>query len=332
MLGQEHITSALRDAAARDALHHAYLFVGPPGSGKREMALWLARLANCEGEGDRPCGVCSQCHLIAAGNHPDVSWIGPDQESKKGHITIRQAQAVRVEISRRPVVGRRKVVFLDPADEMTLDAVNCLLKTFEEPPDYATLVLLVGDTTTVIPTVLSRCQVARFKPAPQHAIAEYLEKEGAEPGQAAHIARLADGRPGEALRLLRDPDALTTRDRSIAWLESVSLASHADALYLAEDFRSGTEDVAADVPGALRWASTWFRDIAILQSGASTGLVVNTDRMPSLTRAANIYSSAQAVTAMDSIVQARRFLAGNGSASLVTECLLMDLIPWRGAR
>lgn len=332
MLGQQHITSALRDAAGKDSLHHAYLFVGPPGSGKKEMARWLAQLANCEADTERPCGVCSQCHLVATGNHPDVSWIGPDEESKKGHITIRQAQAVRVEVSRRPVVGRRKLVFLDPADEMTLEAVNCLLKTLEEPPDYATLVLLVGDTTTVIPTVLSRCQVARFKPASEREIAEYLEREGADRGQAAQIARLAAGRPGEALRLLRDPDALTKRERTIAWLESVTDAARPDALYLAENLRSGSDDAAADVPDALRWASTWFRDISVLQSGADPALVVNADRLAPLTRAAQIYDSQQTLAALDAVLQSRRYLAGNGNSSLVTECLLMDLIPWRGVR
>jgi len=332
MLGQEHITSALRDAAARDSMHHAYLFVGPAGSGKREMATWLAQLANCQAEAGRPCGVCPECHLIAAGNHPDVSWIGPDEESKKGHITIRQAQAVRTEVSRRPARGRRKIVVLDPADEMTLDAVNCLLKTFEEPPDYATLILLVDDTTTVIPTVLSRCQVARFKPAPERDIAAYLEREGADAVQAAQVARLAAGRPGEALRLLRDPEALSRRDRALAWLEAVTDAAPADALYLAENLRAGFEDEPADVPDALRWAGTWFRDIAVLQSGADSGLVVNADRLVSLNRAAQYYSRSQALAAADAVVQSRRYLAGNGNASLVTECLLMDLIPWRDER
>ena len=312
-------------------MHHAYLFAGPPGSGKREMARYLAQLSNCESDGERPCGICHQCHLIETGNHPDVSWIGPSEESKKGHITIKQAQAVRTEISRIPVLGRRKVVTLDPADEMTQDAVNCLLKTFEEPPGYATLILLVGDTANVLPTVLSRCQVARFKPVPRDDIAKWLMDQGADADQVDHVARLSEGRPGEALRMLNDAQALPKRDRALAWLEAVARAPHQEALRLAEDLRTGTSEEGADVADSLRWAGSWFRDISVVQAGCDRSLVVNTDHLDTLESAARSYSTRQALAAAAAILSARRYLAGNGNATLVTECLMMDLIPWRAA-
>jgi DNA polymerase-3 subunit delta' len=309
-------------------MHHAYLFAGPSGSGKREMARFLAQLANCESDGERPCGVCHQCHLIETGNHPDVSWIGPSEKSKKGHITIEQAQAVRTEISRIPVLGRRKVVTLDPADEMTQDAVNCLLKTFEEPPAYATLVLLVGDTANILPTVLSRCQVTRFKPAPRDVIAAWLIDQGADAEQAGHVARLSEGRPGEALRLLKDAEALAKRERTLVWLKAVALAPRTDALRLAEDLRMGTSDEGADVADSLRWAGSWFRDISAIQARCDRSLVVNADHLDTLEAASRSYTTTQALAAAAAILSARRYLAGNGNATLVTECLLMDLIPW----
>lgn len=312
-------------------MHHAYLFAGPSGSGKREMARYLAQLANCESGGDRPCGICHQCHLIETGNHPDVSWIAPSEKSKKGHITIDQAREVRTEISRIPVLGRRKVITLDPADEMTLDAVNLLLKTFEEPPAYATLILLVGDSANVLPTVLSRCQVARFKPVAREDIARWLVDQGADAAKADHVARLSEGRPGEALRLLRDGEALAKRDRALDWLAGVAGASHQDALRLAEDLRKGSGDEDADVADTLRWAGSWFRDLGVIQAGCDRDMVVNADRWETLEAAARTYSAGQALAAGDSIVRARRFLAGNGNSTLVTECLMMDLIPWRTA-
>jgi DNA polymerase-3 subunit delta' len=317
---QKHLQDALRRGAADGTLHHAYLFVGPSGIGKADAALWLSQLANCEGEGERPCGECRGCRLIAAGSHPDVSWVGPSEKSKSGKILIEQAQAVRTEVSRRPVLGRRKVVILSPADDLTLDAVNCLLKTLEEPPHYATLVLLAADTANVLPTVLSRCQVARFQPIPASEIAAWLREQGAEAASADKLADLSDGRPGEALRLLRDAEALPRRDRALDWLAEISAAGPPDALRLAEQLR------AEEMPDMLRWAATWFRDVLAVQAGVEDASLLNRDRAAALARAAARYDMAGAHRAMDALPRARRYLSGNASAPLVTEALLMDLI------
>ncbi len=333
LLGQKHLQDALREAARRESLHHAYLFAGPAGMGKQEAALWLARLANCEAEQElRPCGECHQCRLIAAGNHPDIAWVTPSEKSKKGQILIEQAQEVRTAISRRPVLGRRKVTVLAPADELTLEAVNCLLKTLEEPPDYATLVLLASDTANVIPTVLSRCQVVRFKPVPFEDITRFLADQGADPATAERLAMLSGGRPGEALRLLRDPEALAKRERALDWLEAVADAPFVEALRLAGLLRSGAEGESGDVPDTLHWAGAWFRDILALQAGAGWEAVVNRDRMDALDRAARRYPLPQTQAALDAIVRARRYLAGNASAPFVSENLVMDLIPQGDSR
>jgi DNA polymerase-3 subunit delta' len=318
---QKHLQSALRRAALQGTLHHAYLFAGPAGIGKADAALWLAQLANCEGEGEQPCGECRSCRLIAAGSHPDVQWVGPSEKSKSGKILIEQAQAVRTEVSRRPVLGRRKIVVLAPADELTLDAVNCLLKTLEEPPHYATLVLLVADTANVLPTVLSRCQVARFQPIPEDEIAEWLRESGADMGTAGRLAALAGGRPGEALRLLEDAEALPRRERALEWLDSVAGAAPSDALRLAEQLRG------EDVRDMLYWAETWFRDILAMQCGVSGDALLNRDHLPTLQGAAERYRMDEAQAAMTALPRARRFLAGNGAPHLVADVLLMDLIP-----
>lgn len=318
---QQHLQAALRRAALQGTLHHAYLFAGPAGIGKAEAARWLAQLANCEAEGERPCGACRACRLIAAGSHPDVQWVGPSEKSKSGKILIEQAQAVRTEISRRPVLGRRKVVVLSPADELTLDAVNCLLKTLEEPPEYATLVLLAADTANVLPTVLSRCQVARFQPVPAAEMVAWLRDEGADLGTAERLAVLSAGRPGEALRLLTDADALPHREAALDWLESVAAAHPTDALRLSEQLRAG------DLPDTLRWAETWFRDLLAALCGVPDDRWLNRDRATAIHRAAPRYSPVQLHAALEAIARARRYLAGNAVPQLVADILLMDLVP-----
>lgn len=327
-LGQEHLTKTLRDAARAGALHHAYLFVGPPGAGKVQAALWLAQIANCEArEEERPCDVCQACRLIAARSHPDVDWIGPDPESKKGHITIGQARSLRENIWHRPVMGRHKVIAMDPAHEMTLDAANALLKTIEEPPAFATLVLLAPDSSQVIPTILSRCQVIRFRPVPVGAIAAMLEAEGADPDTARQLAPLADGLPGEALRLLNDPRLREKRERALDWLDAVASAAFIDAPRLAHALRAGEGGIWPDIDETLRWADGWFRDILLAQAGAGEISFMHPDRAEDIGRAARRYPAPQARAAPALVRNARRFLAGNASVALVADNLVMDLIP-----
>lgn len=333
LLGQEHLTKALREAERRGRLHHAYLFAGADGMGKRDAALWLAQLANCEADdGPRPCGDCRACRLAAARSHPDVSWILPSEKSKTGKIILEQARELRTEMSRRPVLSRRKVAIVAPADDLTLDAVNCLLKTLEEPPEYAVLVLLAADTGNVLPTILSRCQVARFQPVPESLLADDLVARGATRETAATLAALADGRPGEARRLFEDAEAMPRRERALRWLEDLARAHPTDALRLAHQLRAGTGNEPPDVPDALRWADTWFRDILVLQTGADSGALRNRDCADALAQAAGRYPLSQAQAAMPAIARARRRLAGMANPALALEDLVMDLIPGGGAR
>jgi DNA polymerase-3 subunit delta' len=328
MLGQSHIVATLRDAAARGALHHAYLFVGQEGLGQEEMARWLAMLANCEAEGERPCGACHTCHLTQSNANPDVLWVAPGDRSKVGRILLEQAQQIRSDVSRRPVIGKRKVVVISPADALTADAVNCLLKTLEEPPEYAILVLLASDTANVLPTILSRCQVLRFVPVPEPDLKAFLLANGADEETAGNVARLAQGRPEAALRLLREPALLAARADAIAWAGSVSRSALPDALKLAEDLRATNE--GGDIEWTLQWAATWFRDILAVQAGAEDA-VLNTDARDALLRAAAVYPAGQPVECVESIHRTRRYLAGNANKDLATEVLVFDLIPRRGA-
>lgn len=323
---QKHLQAALRRAAREESLHHAYLFAGPAGIGKADAAIWLAQLANCDGAGERPCGACRACRLIAAASHPDVQTVGPSEKSKSGKILIEQAQAVRTEVSRRPVLGRRKVIVLAPADELTLDAVNCLLKTLEEPPSYATLVLLATDTANVLPTVLSRCQVARFQPIPELAMVDWLREQGATETLAARIAAICGGRPGEALRLLQDEEAMPRREAALDWLEQVAGAIPTDALRLSEQLR------ATDVADTLYWAETWYRDLLAVANGLSDSHLVNRDRVSAIRRAVPRYTATELHAALGSLPRTRRYLAGNAAANVATDVLVMDLVPAGGGR
>ncbi|MDQ2713461.1 MAG: DNA polymerase III subunit gamma/tau [Chloroflexota bacterium] len=210
LVGQEPVVRTLQNALSSGKLAHAYLFTGPRGTGKTTTARLLAKTINClNPQNGEPCNVCQQCREITAGTSFDVIEI--DAASNRGIDSIRD---LREKVMMRPSSGKYKVYVLDEAHMLTTEAFNALLKTLEEPPDYAVFVLATTDVHKLLPTVLSRCQRFDFKRITTRQIVAHLNyvasEEGVklEPGAAELIARAAAGGMRDALSLL---------DQSIAY-------------------------------------------------------------------------------------------------------------------
>ncbi|MFL5705389.1 MAG: DNA polymerase III subunit gamma/tau, partial [Ktedonobacteraceae bacterium] len=159
LVGQEPIIRTLKNALSNGNLAHAYLFTGPRGTGKTSTARLLAKTINCSNPvNGEPCNTCQQCREITAGNSFNVIEI--DAASNRGIDSIRD---LREKVMMPPSTGKYKVYVLDEAHMLTTEAFNALLKTLEEPPDYAIFVMATTDVHKMLPTVLSRCQRFDFK-------------------------------------------------------------------------------------------------------------------------------------------------------------------------
>ncbi|HEY0754871.1 MAG TPA: DNA polymerase III subunit gamma/tau [Ktedonobacteraceae bacterium] len=223
MIGQELIIRTLKNALQNNKLSHAYLFTGPRGTGKTTTARLLAKTVNCtNSRNGEPCNECQQCREITAGTSFNVIEI--DAASNRGIDNIRE---LREKVMVPPATGKYKIYILDEAHMLTTEAFNALLKTLEEPPDYAIFVMATTDVHKMLPTVLSRCQRFDFKRFTTRQIAEHVlhvareEQVEIERSAVELLARTAAGGMRDALSLLDQAIAYSGNSISLAQIQSM---------------------------------------------------------------------------------------------------------------
>ncbi|HEY2931775.1 MAG TPA: DNA polymerase III subunit delta' [Acidobacteriota bacterium] len=195
-IGNRHLLDQFLRCARANRLPQVLLFAGPDGVGKRGFAILAAKYLNCaQPSQNDSCGRCAACVKIEKGEYPELRILEPAGTQ----IKIDQIRELSSDIQYRPFEGRRKVYIIDPADKMNEEASNAFLKTLEECPDHALIVLVTSQSNSLLATIRSRCQVYRFSHVPAEEIEQLLNKTGVVPAQAAVLARLSGGSVGQAL-------------------------------------------------------------------------------------------------------------------------------------
>jgi len=321
IIGHEWAVHLLRRALEEGELSHAYLFTGPPGVGKGTLARALASALLCQRD-PRPCGECRSCHLVASGNHPDLFWVQP--ESEVGRLKVEQVRELQRYLSLTPNMAHYRVAVLDRFDQATPSAANALLKTLEEPPDFVVLILLAPDTDSLLPTIVSRCQVVPLRPLPVPQIAAALQARwGVEAETARRLAHLSGGRLGWAVRAATEPDLLRRRQQRIDEMVALLRAPLTDRFRYAAEL---ARDPAAAQEALDIWAG-WWRDVLLLTGGVEedrTGesLLTHLDQRARLEQMAAQFTPAQAVARIQAVRTAMDRLRRNANPQLTLEVLL----------
>ncbi|MFC1485024.1 DNA polymerase III subunit delta' [bacterium] len=160
IIGQERAISILKNAKTAEKISHAYIFAGPIGVGKKRVALEFAKWLNCmELETSGPCDSCRSCKKVNNLQHPEIRVY----EEEKANISIQKVREIQRDIQYKRTESKYRVVIIDEAEKLTLEAANCFLKALEEPPEGTIIILVTSSISGMLKTIISRCQIIRFK-------------------------------------------------------------------------------------------------------------------------------------------------------------------------
>ncbi len=254
LVGQDRVVRFLKAMLKRRRIAHAYCFYGPRGVGKLKAAIQLAKAINCKELDGEACDHCHICRRIENGNHPDVVRIAPEGQS----IKIEQIRLIKQEFLFGASEAVRRILIIQQADEMTLEAANSLLKFLEEPGVPMVAILITENMHALPDTVLSRCQQVRFVPLSPEIITKKLVERGAHPRQARIAAHLANG-VDEAWEIVEEDGFAQFCERVIKWSQEIISGNPGALVTLQAELLHDVEKER--IKRMLDIMQFWFRDI-----------------------------------------------------------------------
>ena len=318
LLGHDWAVDMLRRHIATGEARHAYLFAGPPGLGRRTLALSFARALNCTNPPSPGefCGTCRDCKQTAAMQHPDMAVVQAENEG--GILKVERVREVKRSVSLKPYQSKYRVALFLRFQEANDSASNALLKTLEEAPPHVILLLTADTTESLLPTIVSRCEVLRLRPVSIEQVESHLVARGADADSARLLAHLSGGRPGYALRLLEDRSLLEFRSQRLDDLQKLLSGSRVDKFAYAEKLAKEKDSMRQVL---LTWQSFW-RDVFLRASQADTP-ITNVDRIPEIELLAGKLTLPAARQRLAETGQAIQRMERNVNARLLAEILLL---------
>ena len=232
ILGNDKIKELLETSIKNNKVSHSYLFVGMSGIGKKMIAKEFAKAILCLNE-NKYCNKCKSCIEFDSNNNPDFFCLEPDGNS----IKIDMIRELQKSIQEKPIISSRKVYIINDADKMTKDAQNCLLKTLEEPPEFASIILVGENENEFLATIKSRCMILHFNPIDDEKMKNYLSKNY-NMQVSSNQLDLFQGSIGKAISLKDKQDTYLKIEELIENMENkniINIVKQAEILYKSKD-------------------------------------------------------------------------------------------------
>jgi len=314
--GHEKSIRTLQRAIANNALAHAYLFSGQAGIGKKRTAFALAAAVNClNARPEGGCGECSSCRKVEKLCHPDVHVLVPDGDE----IKIDQIRQVQADFALKPFEGTKKVLIVDNAESMNAASSNAFLKTLEEPPGDALIILITAMPQSLLPTIRSRCQEIAFHPLPRNTLARALvHTRGLSEEDAWFIAALAQGSMGRGLEMDIEQEKAARAEIATLW-SGLEQMGPGEALALAETLAKDRERLERLIEIGIEG----LRDALVYRETGEERLLIHAQAQQVSRQAADRYSLPRLLADMELFMASRDLLDRRVSAQLVAENLFL---------
>ena len=320
LTGHEWAVDMLKKHIIHGTTRHAYLLAGPPGLGRRTLAVRFAQALNCPTpvETGIACGLCRDCKQIESMKHADLTMVQSDSEG--GILKVDQIREARKTLILKPFMSKYRVALFLRFQEANDNAANALLKTLEEAPSYAVLILTADNPEQLLPTILSRCEVLRLRPLRVDDVQKALVGRGVETSRARLIAHISGGRMGYAIRLIENDTLLERREERLNDLLTLLPASRVEKFAYADKLAKDKDAMRQTISF---WLSYW-RDVMLRAAQAETPLV-NVDRNLEIEDLAGRMDLPSARTVVGGLENALEKLERNVNPRLLAEVLLLDL-------
>ncbi|MDE6015097.1 MAG: DNA polymerase III subunit delta' [Acetatifactor sp.] len=320
IIGQEQIKEHLQNALSAKKISHAYIINGEKSSGKEFIAKVFAMALQCEKEGLEPCQECHACKQALSGNQPDIIRLSHEKPNTISVDDIRSQ--INNDVAIKPYSSPYKIYIVNEAEKMTQQAQNALLKTLEEPPEYAVILLLTANVNALLPTILSRCVVLNMKPVADSQVRAFLMETLQVPDYKADVCvAFARGNIGKAKALASSEDFENIKNEALSllkYIQDMELYEIVAAVKKISEYKIEINDYF-DI------MAIWYRDVLLFKATRDANHLVFREELGALRKCAQRSSYEGIETIVKALDTAKRRLDANVNFDLTMELLFLTI-------
>ena len=320
VVGHKDIIQYIQTAVKQEKVSHAYILNGERGAGKKLLANLFAMTLECEKGGEHPCYECHTCRQIESDNCPDVIKV---THEKPNTISVDDVRTqINNDIMIKPYGAKYKIYIIPDADMLSVQAQNALLKTIEEPPEYAVIFLLTENADSLLATIRSRCVILKLKNIKDKLIRKYLMEQMELPDYRADICTsFAQGNMGRAIMLATSEHFNEIKEETIQilkYINEMDLTELMQAIKRLEGYKIKITD-------CLDLIMVWYRDVLLYKATKDVNGVIFKDQLKYIKNQANKSSYEGIEQILDALEKAKARLKANVNFELVMELLLLTI-------
>lgn len=320
IVGQEQIKEHLQNAIAAGKISHAYILNGEKSSGKEFIARVFAMALQCEAGGTNPCQECHSCRQALSDNQPDIIHVTHEKPNTISVDDIRTQ--INNDVAIKPYSSRYKIYILNEAEKMTTQAQNAILKTLEEPPEYAVIMLLTTNVNALLPTILSRCVVLNMKPVADDEVRKFLMNRMQVPDYKAEVCvAFARGNVGKAKALASSEDFENVKSEALSllkYIQDMELYEIVSAIKKINEYK-------LEIGDYLDIIAIWYRDVLLFKATNDINHLIFREEITAIRKVAGRSSYEGIEEVIEALDKAKKRLEANVNFDLTMELLLLTI-------